>query len=67
MSRRAAEDGSAVKRARRDSGTPPPTSEIVEDEEEAASGVAMAVAVWGSRCGVAWFDEGKVRGRDENL
>ncbi|EFN56890.1 hypothetical protein CHLNCDRAFT_144556 [Chlorella variabilis] len=31
-----------------------------EPDEEADSGVAMAVAVWGSRCGVAWFADGQL-------
>ena len=33
----------------------------MEEDAEAPSGVEMAVACWGGRVGVAWFEGGKVR------
>lgn len=51
----------ANKRARH-GGSPQPSSQAPEDEDDQpCSGVVMAVAVHGNRCGVAWFDDGKVR------
>lgn len=46
----------------------PDASEAEQEEAEAAeagNGVAMAMATYGGRVGVAWFEEGQVRRREQ--